>query len=139
MRAFWVAALTAVGALLATPAATSSPTCTLCDKGEWADVVYNYIQHPGAFVGLAVLPRLCCPTCTRLAGASCSPLLLSPVLLYEIVSTRLFLQFWTGYKNALRTHGGEAQPQVLRWFFVGWAASLRFLSGGFLPKVKIHD
>ena len=41
--------------------------------------------------------------------------------------------------RVIRTHGAEAQPQVLRWFFVGWAASLRFLSGGFLPKVKIHD
>ena len=46
-----------------------------------------------------------------------------------------------GYSSGrvIRTHGAEAQPQVLRWFFVGWAASLRFLSGGFLPKVKIHD
>jgi hypothetical protein len=41
--------------------------------------------------------------------------------------------------RVIRTHGAEAQPQVLRWFFVGWAASLRFLSGGLLPKVKIHD
>lgn len=39
--------------------------------------------------------------------------------------------------RVIRTHGAEAQPQVLRWFFVGWAASLRFLSGG--AKVKIHD
>ena len=49
-----------------------------------------------------------------------------------VVPELILVKYSSG--RVIRTHGAEAQPQVLRWFFVGWAASLRFLSGGVLPK-----